>query len=172
MKYLTLLRHAEAHGGGLTRADRDRPLSEAGIGDARHLGAVLRALAPPPQAVYTSNALRTRETVTHLLGGWPGLVLEPEIDPDLYLAEAATIWDVAYSALLQWDHVWICAHNPGVTESVEHLCGNRIEQFPPAGVVRILFEDLLPSGTNGSLLFYHAPERALFRGPASAGGVA
>ncbi|SIQ01854.1 Phosphohistidine phosphatase SixA [Alkalispirochaeta americana] len=172
MKYLTLLRHAEAERGGLACPDEARPLTEAGIGDARHLGGVLRNLGPPPQAVYTSNALRTRETVVHLLAAWPGISLEPEAEPDLYLAEASTIWDVAYSALLQWDHVWICAHNPGITESVEHLCGNRIEQFPPAGVVRMVFEDLLPTGTNGSLLLYHAPDVGCVRNHSSPGGVA
>ncbi len=160
MKYLTLIRHASAENAGSGVGDEDRNLTDQGVQDARRLGTFLLQAFPLPQTVYTSVALRARRTVEELLREVPRDVPLPdtEVETDLYLADADEIWDFAYSGFLESDELWICAHDPGITEAVERLSGSRIERVTAGGVIRIAFEDLLPHGRNGSLCFFDIPE--------------
>lgn len=156
MKYLTLIRHAKSENGGAGVSDADRVLTKRGVADARKMGLVLNALFPIPDLVYASAAARARQTVEELLRVVES-VPEPEIEPDLYLADAEEIWDFAYSGLLEADELWICAHDPGVTEAIENFSGSRIGHVPTCGVARIAFEELVPAGQNGTLLFFDIP---------------
>lgn len=159
MKFLTLIRHAKSENAGPGTSDADRDLTKRGVDDARLMGRFLAATFPEPGLVYASAALRARRTVDELLStrGTDGDVPDPEIEPDLYLADPEEIWDFAYSGLLETDELWICAHDPGITEAVERFSGSRIEKVPTCGIARIAFEELVPAGRNGILQFFDIP---------------
>ncbi len=156
MKYLTIVRHAKsAHPGGL--ADEERGLTDRGRSDAETMGRMLAGRFPDPQLVLASVATRVSQTVESLSQAGARASSVAEFHDALYLADAEVIWDFAASALLEHDDVWLVAHNPGVTEAVELLCGARLENVPTLGVVRIAFEEIVMESPNGSFVFFDCP---------------
>ena len=193
MKYLTLIRHAKSSWKDSGGTDIERVLNPRGERDCLHMGRTIARELPVPAMILGSNAQRVRQTVARLTdvagrtaeearaaareakavlrpeddapgaGAYP----EPEWREQLYLADAETLWDIAYSALLEVDEVWICAHNPGITEAIEVCTGSRLENVPTLGVCRIAFEELVPAGANGTLVFYATPRNHAQRGDKS-----
>ncbi len=184
MKYLTLIRHAKSSWKDRGSADIERELNARGEHDCVHMGHTIARELPVPAMILGSSAQRVRQTVVRLTeaarrtaeeadalarktkavsrprgddAARSGAYPEPEWRDELYLADAETLWDIAYSALLEADEVWICAHNPGITEAVEVCTGSRLENIPTLGVCRIAFEELVPAGANGTLVFYATP---------------
>lgn len=156
MKYLTLIRHAKSRRDEHGVEDHERTLAPRGIEDCAALATVLARELPVPARIATSSAVRARTTVEHLLAHlgrdrYP----EPEVLPDLYLADAIDIAGVARELLAEDDEAWICAHNPGITEMVEYCTGSRIESVPTLGVARIEFDDELERGV---LRFFDSPK--------------
>lgn len=159
MKYLTLIRHAKSDHNPPGTADRDRPLNNRGRSDAPVMGTRLAALFPMPDIVLASPAQRVQQTLAGLTSG--GAFTDSRIieyHDALYLADAEVLWDFAASALMEDDEVWIVAHNPGITEAVEQLCGARMENVPTLGVARIAFEEVVVESANGTLVFYDTPK--------------
>lgn len=162
MKYLTLIRHAKASREKGAGGDIDRVLNDRGREDSGRMGTVLGGLIPPPEMVLSSPAQRARETLKLLLPAaeasrgvsYP----TPEEHRGLYLAEADELWDFAYSALMEFDEVWLCGHNPGIAEAVSLLAGVQIGDMPTLGVARIAFEEILPTSPLGELYFYDIPK--------------
>jgi phosphohistidine phosphatase len=130
-KHLILLRHASAENDA---ADRARPLSERGRGEALHVGEALGALGKKgfrPALLLTSPARRARETVTGIRAALAG---EPRVEEDeaLYLASPGQLLDRLQS-LPEDDHqVLLVGHNPGLAELVQLL----VEQAPAEVLLR------------------------------------
>jgi len=165
MKMLTLIRHGKSAGKEAGMSDFDRHVNDRGRGDAGLMGTILGALFPIPGMVLASSAVRVVETLHDMLeaasrdgASYPS----PELRRDLYLADGPTIWDFAYSALLETDEVWLCGHNPGITEAIEQLSGSGIDDVPTLGIARIAFEEVLPQPTLGELYFYDIPKNHRF----------
>ena len=78
MLRLFLFRHAKAtpHVGG---GDRERPLNQRGIGDARRIGAALASTGLRIDLALVSDARRTRETFTLAFEQPPGFRFEPRV---------------------------------------------------------------------------------------------
>lgn len=163
MKYLTLLRHAKAERASAAGSDLARDLTDRGVEDARRTGSFLLGRFPAPGVIGVSAALRARRTVEELLyeqnntSAANAGAIPVDIREELYLADPEDLWSYGYTALLEHDEVWICAHDPGITEAIERFSGSRIERVPTCGVARIAFEEMLPRGTSGSLLFFDLP---------------
>ncbi|MFW5693861.1 MAG: SixA phosphatase family protein [Alkalispirochaeta sp.] len=159
MKYLTLIRHGKSDHTAAGTTDHDRALNDRGRRDAPIMGARLSAQFSRPDIILASSATRVRETVHGLAaGGAAGTDRVTEYHEALYLAEAEVIWDFAASALMEDDEVWLVAHNPGITEAVEQLCGARLENVPTLGVARIAFEEVVVESANGTLVFFDTPK--------------
>ncbi|TVR70054.1 MAG: hypothetical protein EA427_06750 [Spirochaetaceae bacterium] len=161
MKYLTLIRHAKAENASAAASDALRELAERGIHDARRMGEFLLQTFPLPQVVYVSSAVRARRTVEELLRGMDGSSrsrnVSLEVEDGLYLADPEELWEYAYLGLASSDEVWVCAHDPGITEAIERFSGSRIGRVPTCGVARIAYDDPAPNGRNGTLLFFDLP---------------
>jgi phosphohistidine phosphatase len=114
---------------------------------------------PAPDIVLASPAQRVKETIAGLTSGGSQISSRvTEYHDALYLADAEVLWDFAASALMEDDEVWLIAHNPGITEAVEQLCGARLENVPTLGVVRISFEEVVVESANGTLVHYDTPK--------------
>lgn len=109
---LILMRHAKSSWSSPNLPDHERPLNGRGRRDAPRVGQRLAELGWTPDAIWSSDATRTRETAALLI---PALDVDPPVtfDPDLYLAGleaiegAAADWDPA------WTTVLTLGHNPG-----------------------------------------------------------
>jgi phosphohistidine phosphatase len=158
MKYLTLIRHAKSSHKEAGMNDFDRPLNGRGFSDASLMGPILLQTLPVPETVLGSTAIRVQQTLQGIYESTEVTLPEPEWNNELYLADAETIWDFAYSAFMEFEEVWVCAHNPGITEAVDVLSGISIGNVPTLGVARIAFDEVVPELSVGDLMFYDVPK--------------
>jgi len=157
MKFLTLIRHAKSNRDDSQVSDHDRGLADRGVHDCPVMAFHIAQVLPVPERILVSSARRAVETIDRLheelsrFGTFP----EKEIEQDQYLADAVDIRRIAEELLSGHDDVWICAHNPGITEAVEYCTRSRIDNVPTLGIVRIAFDGNLSEGT---LVFLDMPK--------------
>jgi phosphohistidine phosphatase len=111
MNKVFILRHAKA--GEHTTNDHDRPLTQVGKDQARLMGQWFKVHDTTFDAVLTSSALRTVETVENL-----GLSIGFTIVPRLYSAPARVIESVIQDSGIDSGTLLVVGHNPGVSELV------------------------------------------------------
>jgi len=149
MKYLSIIRHAQANHARLSQRDYDRTLTARGLADAEQTARHLMDLTPMVDQILCSAAQRTRQTAMvlceqsskHLETEWPSPVRLEEA----YLANAITLRTLIQNALLGAEHVVLIGHNPGVEELVAKLCKpetDRINHFMATGTLAHLRFDL------------------------------
>ena len=158
MKYLTLIRHAKSSRKVANMDDFDRPLNGRGLSDAALIGGILGNALPRPEIVLGSPAVRVKQTLRELYKGAEVNLPEPEWRNELYFADAETIRDCAHAAFMEFDEVWLCAHNPGITEGMNAFSGVSIGNVPTLGVARIAFDEGVPEFSVGDLVFYDVPK--------------
>lgn len=158
MRYLTIVRHAEAEDAAPSGRDYDRALTKRG----RHQCEQLRALASDPDALgrfgpvtaLVSGAQRTRETFTRAFEGttfathvdYSDLIYNGHraISAEDVLIDLAAI-DPVTSSLL------VVGHNPTLAELVSVLARDvpaplSLGHLPKAAVVVLALEDDRPIG--------------------------
>lgn len=140
MKTLTLLRHAKSSWKDASLGDHERPLSARGRRDAPEMGRRLQAAEIRPSLIVSSPARRawnTAEEVARTIG-FPREFLQRE--KDLYLADADTLLDVIGRQDASFNHLLICAHNPGLTDLVQMFVPGLTDNLVTAGFVTVAAE--------------------------------
>ena len=115
VKTLHLLRHAKSSWDDETLADHQRPLAPRGRRDATLIAEHLHAtLAPGPELVLCSTAVRTRQTLELVA---PGLG-DPQVEFDdaIYGASAGGLMERLRSVPDDVESVLVIGHNPGMHE--------------------------------------------------------
>lgn len=118
---LWLLRHAVA-----VEADRfdgddlARPLTPEGRRIARHVFARLAAVCPAPDRVFSSEAVRARQTADLFIRafGQPGYTVDPALNPG---ARPRAIRALALAALAGCRHVVLVGHEPDFSRAAARL---------------------------------------------------
>ncbi len=163
-RVLVLVRHGKAEPTAPT--DHDRDLTDRGRSDAEDAGRWLRGLDLAPDAALVSDAVRARETWSHLAlgGGWD---VEPELSPALYAAGPDAAFDMLRETAADVGTLVVVGHNPTMAYVAELLDDGDgdgdattdmlVAGFPPAALV--VFEvtcawSELDSGT-GRLTAFH-----------------
>lgn len=119
---LIVMRHAKSSWADPGQADHERPLNERGRGDAPRVAARLVELGWTPDGIWSSDAVRTRQTAELMV---PGFDPAPAItfDRGLYLGDLDSI----RSSAVEWDTGWSCVltlgHNPGWSDAASILSG-------------------------------------------------
>jgi phosphohistidine phosphatase len=110
---LILLRHAKSSWNDAKLGDHERPLDARGHAAGRLLAAHLATL-PPPTLVLCSSALRTRQTLEHILPSLAG----PQvlIEDGLYLASPLAIRNRIAEIVEAMPSALVIGHNPGLHE--------------------------------------------------------
>lgn len=114
-KYLILLRHGKSDWNRADwQTDFDRPINTRGQRESEQIGKWLRQLQIKVDVILCSSALRTQQTMLHMLKY--ANLSEPEIDlrDHLYHAPTGEMLDQAQQALRQYDNVLMIGHNPGI----------------------------------------------------------
>jgi len=168
LKTLYILRHAKAASEG-SDGDAARPLAKRGRKAARIMGDYLAGLAPAPEWVLCSSALRTRETLDQVLSSLdptPRVLYEDE----LYLATAGRLIERLQRLPSEVASVLLVGHNPGLHQLAVTLAGARnglTEGFPTAALAVLRFAGawsaLRPQ--QATLIDYRTP-KSLSRDPA------
>lgn len=120
MRTLSLFRHAKSSWSKKGLQDFDRPLNARGLKAAPAMGAYMAQHAILPDLILCSTAKRTIETLELALQAFPA---EPEVryDDTLYLASPSEILKRVKSYGMDFPHIMVIAHNPGI-----HACALRL----------------------------------------------
>lgn len=140
MKEVILVRHGKSSWDYQDTSDRDRPLSQRGIKDARMVSEYLQQTIEVPDLIYSSAANRALHTAMIFMRG---LNVDPKIvnvAEELYSFSAESVMDFIRNLSEDNDRVMIFGHNPGFT-SISNIFGNKpIDNLPTSGVVQMTFE--------------------------------
>lgn len=132
---LILVRHAKSDWGDPDLPDHERPLNARGSRDAPMMARVLAESGARVDRLLSSTAVRARTTAEVFAAR---LGVEPELDRELYLASASTLWEQATSAGAS--SVMVVAHDPGLSELAWTLSAGGIEHMPTCAVARFVWE--------------------------------
>jgi phosphohistidine phosphatase len=115
MKTLSLLRHAKSSWDDPVERDFDRPLNGRGHRAARRMGDWLKGEHLAFDRIIASPALRIRQTIEGLEAGL-GHRLPLEQDKRIYMASAATLFDLVRECPDGVGHLLLIGHNPGLED--------------------------------------------------------
>lgn len=125
MKQLLLLRHADTQDESPTNTDKDRPLTERGVEQARYIRRYLDGNDLLPDLIISSDALRTKQTV----GALDLPDVETRFITSLYHAPSMRLFDEVFSTENEVDRLLLVAHNPGTYELARILAGEKDQDF-------------------------------------------
>jgi phosphohistidine phosphatase len=135
MKTLILMRHAKSSWKEPELADHDRPLNKRGEKDAPRMGRVLKDKKLIPDHIYSSTAVRARQTVEGLVEK-SGYKHKVDYLEGLYMAEPSTVIEALKQTPNKIDSVLVVGHNPGL-EGLLQILTHKVESLPTGAVARI-----------------------------------
>lgn len=140
MRTLTLIRHAKSSWKDSKLDDFDRPLNKRGKDNAPMMGRLLNEAGVRFDLITTSPALRALTTARLIARelGYPETRLLR--NPRLYGASASRLLEIVHGLPDDQHEVALVAHNPGLTELCNYLCGERIDNLPTCAVAAIRFD--------------------------------
>jgi phosphohistidine phosphatase len=121
MKRVTLMRHADARWKDAALSDIERPLSRRGSGAAEVMARRLSELHLVPDLLLVSPARRAQQTAEFLARGLSLPARRVQREDGLYLASARDLLAIVRKSGPRVAHLMLVAHNPGLSELVEHL---------------------------------------------------
>ena len=129
-----LIRHAKSSWADPGTRDFDRPLNARGERDGPSMSAWLRGQPQRASWLMTSPARRALATSRFVADGFELAAARVDERAELYDATPETILDTIRTTPPDVQSVAVVAHNPGMTETTNLLCGERItENLPTFG---------------------------------------
>ena len=162
MKKLYLLRHAKSSWKQPELSDLDRPLNKRGLLDAPLIGDLLNRKEVNPSYIISSPSLRTLTTIQLIADKINFPKQKVEITNDLYEASVLEIMNLIKGIHNDYSDVMIVGHNPGLTNLVNYLTDDYIENIPTCGIVCLQFnlEDWSDiDEETGKIIFFEYPKK-------------
>lgn len=159
MKKLFIVRHAKSSWSE-DKEDFDRKLKKRGMTDAGFMAEKLLSRGVKIQKIISSSAKRTTDTAL-IMNDYLGVQsVHVEFTKNLYLASPKEVISLIREMDDNINELMIVAHNPSVTQVVNHLANEHFENIPTLGIACILFDDKSWSTikNNGKLGFYIFPK--------------
>lgn len=135
MKTLYVIRHAKSSWDNPLLADADRPLNARGEADAPRMGKRLKKRAVRPDLMLSSPAVRAITTCRSIAAEIAYPLGKIKTDKKLYHAEDVEILSILQNLNDTFECVWIFGHNPGLTDFINQLTTEVIDNIPTCGVV-------------------------------------
>ena len=137
-KHIYLLRHAKSSWKDLTIPDFDRPLNKRGKRDAPKMGKLLGKMGVSPDLIISSPAKRTKETIS---------IISKEIhfrekifyNENIYDSSADELLNIIKAFDEKFNRVLLVGHNPSLTDLVNYLSKDKIDNIPTCGIVGLTF---------------------------------
>lgn len=140
MKTLYIIRHAKSSWDSSSKSDFDRPLNQRGKRDAPLMGSVLKHRGILPDLILSSPSKRAKKTaliIAEQIGYKEDDIL---FDENLYLASLDEILEIIQHVDSDIKTLFVVAHNPGMTDFVNHFCKEKISNLPTTGVFSMEFD--------------------------------
>lgn len=134
MKNLFLLRHAKSSWKDALIDDFERPLNKRGKRDAPQIAYRFSKRGFDVDLIISSSAKRTSDTAK-IFADILRLKSETVFKKELYEASYQEILEVINHINEKFVNVLIVCHNPGVTNLVNYLSDNYIDNLPTSGIV-------------------------------------
>jgi phosphohistidine phosphatase len=162
MKMLYITRHAKSDWNNPELNDFDRRLNERGERDAPAMGEKIKGLGIAIDQILSSpaeRALATSKRIANVLA-YP----ESKIATDLrlYHARKETLLLVSRELENTSQSIMLVAHNPGLTDFVNCLVNQSIDNIPTCGIAAVKFTVATWQALNwgdGKLMFFHFPKQ-------------
>ncbi len=135
MKTIFLVRHAKSSWSTPSLEDFDRPLNNRGKRDAPFMGDVLFRKNIFPQLIISSPALRAITTAKIIAEKLNYPVKNIIKNKNIYEAGALDILEVVKKTDDKIESLMIVGHNPGLTDLVNLISDNRLDNLPTSGIV-------------------------------------
>lgn len=148
MKSLYLLRHAKSAWDDPAPDDFDRSLAKRGVKAAKRMARAMAEAGLVPDAVFCSQAARTRETWDLMAPRLDGAIAIKHLK-SLYLATPSRLYDVLRRQPSATGALMIVGHNPGLHRLALDLAGNGSDsdalarlrsKFPTAALAHFDFD--------------------------------
>lgn len=120
-----MCRHSKPESPDPPGSDHKRKLTANGKRDARAIGTALSERGLLPNAVLSSDSIRTRQTTALICEAFP---IKPKIAflPELYSATSSAIVNSIESHAAETRTILVVGHNPGMEDVVRQLAGETI----------------------------------------------
>lgn len=139
MKNLWLIRHAKSSWSHGELQDNFRPLNERGYRDAQEMAGRLKKSGIMPDLIITSHAIRAYSTAMIFADMLKYPHGDIRIITKLYGATTAGYMDAINAIPDQYNNVFLFAHNPTISQTMELLGGLEHQELPTTGVAHIQF---------------------------------
>ncbi len=130
LSHLLIMRHAKSSWSDGNLSDHERPLNKRGQKSAEAVGAALYARGYAPNIIWSSDALRTRQTAMRLIRSIPG-AQTVEYSTDFYHASASQVLSLCGRQIEPNGRLMLLGHNPGWAELHSYFTGHN-DAFPTA----------------------------------------
>jgi phosphohistidine phosphatase len=135
---LWVIRHAKSSWDEPSQADFDRPLNGRGKKDGKRMIKWMREQSLRPSRLISSDAVRARATTEFVRDGYEIDAQRVDFDHRLYLAEPEAILEVVREFPDDCASVALVGHNPGSTEFVNAMVGQRVVDDLPTLAIALL----------------------------------
>ena len=141
MKTLILVRHGKAEEAVLGGSDFERRLNPRGQSDAITMGKRLQQRGLIPDRILSSASRRTVETTRFIAMELHFPLEEVEWEAELYHASPSALLHAIQCCSPQVQTLMIVAHNNGLTDFANALCGTFTDNIPTCGMVVCTMEE-------------------------------
>lgn len=138
-KNLWLVRHAKSSWNHGEVPDAHRPLNERGYRDAPEMAARIKKAGATPDLIITSHAIRAYSTAMIFADVFKYPHGDIRIMTKLYGAEVSSYMSAIHSLPDQYNTVFLFAHNPTISSTMELLAGLEHQELPTCGIAHIQF---------------------------------
>lgn len=135
MKTILFIRHAKSSWDDPTVTDFDRTLNDRGKKNAPEMAERMLKKGVKLDLLVSSPAKRAKQTARAFAS-----VLDVEdivYKEELYLPDPSAFTKVIQTLPSKYRHIAIFSHNPGITEYVNRLGNNRIDNMPTASIFAV-----------------------------------
>jgi phosphohistidine phosphatase len=139
MKTLFLVRHAKSSRDDPLLPDRDRPLDERGLRDARRMGERLAKRGVRPDVILSSPARRALTTAEVLARKLDYRVKDIVVDARLYAATPDVVLAVVRAIDDGVERAMVFGHNPELAALAHRLSG-KIAEMPTCAVAELKYD--------------------------------
>ncbi len=134
MRHLLLIRHAKSSWRYPELADHDRPLNKRGLRDVPLMTDRLYHNRESIEAVFSSSAVRALAIAESVA---QALAVPLNSDYALYTFSVDELLTQLKALPENYSNVAVVGHNPAITDVVNHLTGDSIDNVPTTGMVSL-----------------------------------
>jgi phosphohistidine phosphatase len=135
VKKLLLIRHGKSSWKDRDLSDLQRPLKKRGKRNAGEMAIRLQKQAVVPDHVFCSPANRAADTL-RIMSKTTGLgVHNSQVSSDLYVFDAEDLLSWLRNLDDNFEIVAVVGHNPALTDLVNDLASQHIDNVPTCGIV-------------------------------------